>query len=78
MNTLSVTDFETNFSAILMRVKNGENIGISYGNSKKPIAKIIPIDTFIDASRNIGILEGIATFKEYGDGKISEEEFLGL
>jgi len=35
-----------------------------------------PADT--NKRRTIGILEGKASFKETGDGKITMEEFLGL
>jgi hypothetical protein len=35
-----------------------------------------PFDT--KKRRTIGILEGKASFKEIGDGKITMEEFLGL
>ena len=35
-----------------------------------------PMNT--NQSRTIGILEGKASFKEEGDGKITIEEFLGL
>jgi hypothetical protein len=32
----------------------------------------------IDVPRKIGVLDGKATFKKRGTGKITEEEFLGL
>jgi hypothetical protein len=32
----------------------------------------------LDNRRTIGILSGKATFKEIGDGKITEKEFFGL
>jgi adenosine/AMP kinase len=57
-------------------VKNGENVKILYGKSKKPVAMIIPIEN-INSPRKIGVLDGKAAFKLKGDGKISEEEFLG-
>jgi len=38
---------------------------------------ITPIEN-INSPRVIGILDGKATFKEKGNGKISEEEFLGI
>jgi hypothetical protein len=43
------------------------------------IKKCGRINTMEDtnAPRNIGILDGIASYKEEGDGKISLEEFLG-
>jgi antitoxin (DNA-binding transcriptional repressor) of toxin-antitoxin stability system len=77
MKALTVAELKTNFSDVLVRVKNGENVKILYGKSKKPVAMIIPIEN-INSPRVIGILDGKATFKEKGNGKISEEEFLGI
>ena len=77
MNAMTVAEIKTHFSDVLVRVKNGENIKILYGKAKKPVAMIVPIEN-VDSPRRIGILDGKATFKEIGDGKITEEEFLGL
>ena len=67
MEALSVAELKTHFSEVLLRVKNGENIKILYGKSKKPIAMIVPIENYCDP-RRIGILEGTASFKELKDG----------
>ena len=77
MKALTVAELKTNFSDVLSRVKNGENVKILYGKSKKPVAMIIPIEN-INSPRGIGILDGKATFKTNGNGKISEKEFLGI
>jgi len=77
MKALTVAEIKSNFSNILIHVRNGENYKILYGKSKKPIAMIVPINN-IDNPRKIGILDGKAAFKVKGNGKISEEEFLGL
>jgi len=77
MKALTVAQIKTNFSDILVMVKNGEKVKILYGKSKKPVAMITPIEN-INNPRVIGILDGKATFKINGDGKITEEEFLGL
>ena len=77
MKALTVAEVKTNFSDILVRVKNGENIKILYGKSKKPVAMIVPIEN-ANNPRTIGILDGKATFKINGSSKITEEEFLGL
>ena len=73
---MTVAEFKAQFSRVLTRVKNGENIRILYGKSKKPVAMIVPINK--DSPREIGILNGKAGFKVKGNGKISEEEFLGI
>jgi antitoxin (DNA-binding transcriptional repressor) of toxin-antitoxin stability system len=77
MKTLTVAEVKTNFSDILVQVKNGEKVKILYGKSKEPIAMIIPLDN-MKSHRKIGIFDGIASFKEKDDGKISLEEFLGI
>jgi antitoxin (DNA-binding transcriptional repressor) of toxin-antitoxin stability system len=77
MKALTVAELKTNFSEILIQVKNGENVKILYGKSKKPVAMIIPIEN-INCPREIGILDGKAAFKINGSSKISEEEFLGI
>jgi antitoxin (DNA-binding transcriptional repressor) of toxin-antitoxin stability system len=77
MKALTVAELKTNFSEILIQVMNGENVKILYGKSKKPLAMIIPIEN-INCPREIGILDGKATFKINGNSKISEEEFLGI
>jgi antitoxin (DNA-binding transcriptional repressor) of toxin-antitoxin stability system len=77
MKALTVADLKTNFSDVLTRVKNGENVKILYGKSKKPIAMLVPINN-IDSPRSIGIFDGKAKFKISGSSKITEEEFLGL
>ena len=77
MKAITVTDIETNFSDVLIRVKNGEKIKITHDNFEEPIAMIVPIEDNAVA-RKIGILNGKAKFNMNGDGKISEDVFLGL
>jgi antitoxin (DNA-binding transcriptional repressor) of toxin-antitoxin stability system len=72
-----VAEAKAHFSDVLVRVKGGENIKILYGKSKKPVAMIVPIEDR-DGPRKIGILDGKATFTTGGNGKITEEEFLGI
>ncbi|MDR1182098.1 MAG: hypothetical protein LBL13_09000 [Bacteroidales bacterium] len=78
MKEVTVEEVKTHFSDILLQVKNGEKVKILYGKSKKPIAMIVPLEEEKDTPRKIGILDGVASYKEDGDGKISLEEFLGL
>ena len=76
MKALTVAELKAHFSEVLGYVKNGENVKILYGKSKKPVAMMVPIENS-NEPRRIGLLEG-AKFKELGNGKISEEEFLGI
>jgi antitoxin (DNA-binding transcriptional repressor) of toxin-antitoxin stability system len=77
MEAMTVAQIKTNFSDILIRVKNGENVRILYGKSKKPVAMIVPIN-YINSPRKIGVLDGKASFQTNGNSKISEEEFFGI
>ena len=77
MKALTVNEIKIHFSDVLARVKNGESVKILYGKSKKPIAMIVPIKNAHN-SRQIGVLDGKATFSINGNSKISEEEFLGI
>ena len=77
MKAITVSDVETNFSDVLIRVRNGERFKVSYDNFEEPVAMIIPIEEN-NLSRKIGILDGKASFAVHGDGKVSGDEFLGL
>jgi len=77
MKALTVAEIKNNFSDILVKVRKGENYKVLYGKSKKPVAMIVPIQ-YMDNPRKLGILDGKAKFKINGNGKITEEEFLGL
>jgi antitoxin (DNA-binding transcriptional repressor) of toxin-antitoxin stability system len=79
MKTLTVGDVKTHFSEILKEVQNGEQIAISFGKKKKVIAYLVSeIKSEPKPKRKLGLWEGKATFSWVGDGKITEEEFLGL
>lgn len=77
MKAMTISDVERNFLDVLSQVKNGEKFKILQDNLQEPVAMIIPVENKI-ISRRIGIMDGKAKFTINGDGKISEEEFLGL
>jgi len=77
MKTMTVAEIKTHFSDVLAQVKNGENFKILYGKSKKPVAMLIPIEKR-GKPRKIGILDGKALFSSKGNGKITEDEFIGI
>lgn len=77
MIQMTVGDFKAQFSQVLDSVLQGEEVEILYGRAKKPVACLSPIQQ-VKPPRKIGTLEGIASFTEVGDGKISMEEFLGI
>jgi len=78
METLLSTQITPNFSKIAAGLQKGKRFGILYGKAKKPVAMLVPFENRKNTGRKIGILEGKASFSELGNGKITEEEFLGL
>ncbi len=79
MKTLQVGELKKRFSEVLDKVRNGEEIAVSYGKKKELVAVIVPISKYQKKNkRNIGILAGKAGFKASKDFKISEEEIFDL
>ena len=78
MEQMTVADFKSKFSDVITKVANGKSILILYGRTKRPIAVLSAYTADTDGKRTIGTFDGIASFSEVDDGKITEEEFLGL
>ncbi len=77
MKSLTVGEVKTHFSELISLVQKGEKVKILYGKSKKPVAMLVPLED-MKKDREIGLLDGKASFTMLGDGKITEEEFLGI
>ncbi len=79
MNTIQIGDLKNHFSDVIKRVKNGNEIIITFGRKKENVAVIIPFEKYqTKIIRKIGILEGKATMKIHNDFEITEEELLKL
>ena len=78
MEQMTVADFKSRFSEVISMVANGESIQILYGRTRRPIAVLSPCNSGTEGKRIIGTFDGIASFSEVDEGKITEEEFLGL
>jgi prevent-host-death family protein len=77
MKTLPVGQFKANFSEIIKHVKQGEEVGISFGKKKETIAVLIPYARYKKKSvRKLGILLNKASFQLLKDYKMSDDEFL--
>ncbi|MDY6969034.1 MAG: type II toxin-antitoxin system Phd/YefM family antitoxin [Spirochaetota bacterium] len=77
MKTLQVSEFKKNFSEVLKKVRQGEEVAVSFGKHKEKIAVLIPYSSYKKKhKRKIGILENKASFKLTDNFEISEEEFL--
>jgi antitoxin (DNA-binding transcriptional repressor) of toxin-antitoxin stability system len=77
MKTLPVAEVRTNFSSLLKEVEAGQEIGISFGRKKLPIAVIMPIGEYLKSRpRKLGTLEGKVTVEFKDDWAITDEELL--
>ena len=77
MKTFTVGDFKTHFSAMVERVRSGEEIIISYGKKKENVAVLIPYAAYKTKKIRLGLLQG-KSFKIHDDFKMTEEELVGL
>jgi antitoxin (DNA-binding transcriptional repressor) of toxin-antitoxin stability system len=79
MKSLSVGEFKARFAEVLEMVQQGESVGVLYGKSRKPIAKLVPMNgSQSKKKRKIGILDGKVNIRFAKNFKMTEEEFLGL
>ena len=78
MVAMTVGELKADFSEVLNKVQQGEEVHVLYGRAKKPVARIVPFEKELPP-RKIGILEGKATITIGEDFKFkSVEEFLGI
>ncbi len=81
MKSLPVGEFKAQFSEVLQKVQQGESVGVLYGKSKKPVAKLVPMngsDSMKAGKRKLGLLEGKMKVVFAPDFKMNEEEFINL
>jgi len=78
METMTVGDFKANFSEVLKKVLNGEEVAISYGKRKEIVARLVPGSGEKKQKRKIGIFEtnGKVVFNK--NFSITEAEMVGL
>ena len=76
MKTLQVGELKAKFSKILEDVKNGEEIGISFGKKKETIAVIVPYSKYKKKNKvKLGLLEGKGRCVIHDDFTMTDEEF---
>ena len=79
MKSLPVGEFKAQLSEILEMVQQGETVEIVYGKKRKPVARLVPINSLKPKKkRKLGILEGKVKVKFAKDFKMTEEEFINL
>ena len=78
MKSLTVGEFKAQFSEVLELIQQGESVGVLFGKSKKPVAKLVPMTEAKKGKRKLGLLEGKMKVVFAPDFKMTEEEFVNL
>ena len=79
MKSLPVGELKAQFSEVLEKVQQGESFEITYGKSKKPVAKIVPINgAKPKKKRKLGIWEGKVKYVFADKFKMTDEELIDL
>ena len=73
MKTIKVGELKDNFSQILRRIQDGEEIVISYGKKGSKVAVLVPYKNYKkDAPRTLGLLKGRASCEITDDFNIDD------
>jgi len=79
METYSIGELKTRFSEVIGRLKEGQEIVISYGKKKVKIAVLVPYDRYkTKPKRELGLLKSRGRCVIHEDFKMSDEEILAL
>ena len=77
METLTVGELKARFSEILGRIRNGQEIVISYGKKREKVAVLIPFAKFHKKKeRPLGILKDEGKCVIHDDFKLTDEQVL--
>jgi len=77
MRTLTIGELKTGFSEVLKKIRNGEEIVISYGKKREKVAVLVPYSAYAPApERTLGLLKNRARCIIHDDFEITEEELL--
>jgi antitoxin (DNA-binding transcriptional repressor) of toxin-antitoxin stability system len=80
MRTMTTADFKAQFSSVVDDLKNGNEVVITYGREKKPLATIVPQSKMQkpNFSIELGDLKTAGWTYTLKDFDMSEEELLSL
>jgi len=81
--TLSVADFKSDFSEVLHKVRNGEEVVLGYGRNHEKVAVLVPYEkyrrlTARKKKREAGMLVGKCEISFGKNFKITDKELLGI
>ena len=77
MLTIPVAELKAQFSKVLAAVRAGERVGVLYGESREPVAMIVPYESVVLPERDVGFLDGRVRIVFMDDFDVTEEELLG-
>ncbi|MGA2570777.1 MAG: toxin-antitoxin system subunit antitoxin [Terracidiphilus sp.] len=58
MASASIFEAKTNLSKLVQRALKGEDVQITSGRERKPVVRLVPVDSALASSR-LGFLEGL-------------------
>jgi prevent-host-death family protein len=77
MAQLSIAQAKSHFSDVIRLVESGEEVTVTRGPKKEPVATIIPVKPHPDRpERKLGTLEGRMTVIFHDDWYMTDEELL--
>ena len=77
MKSIAVGEFKAQFSSIIKELQEGHPIAITYGKKRTKLAVLVPYDQYVkSAKRQIGVLQGKASYEMPDDFKMTDEAFL--
>jgi antitoxin (DNA-binding transcriptional repressor) of toxin-antitoxin stability system len=77
MKSIAVGEFKAQFSSIIKELQAGHSIAITYGKKRTKLAVLVPYDQYVkSAKRQIGVLQGKASYNMHDDFKLTDEAFL--
>jgi prevent-host-death family protein len=77
MKSIAVGEFKALFSSVIKELQEGHPITITYGKKRTKLAVLVPYDQYVKATkRQIGVLQGKASFTMHDDFKLTDEAFL--
>lgn len=79
METLTVGELKARFSEVLGRLREGEEIAISYGKKRERVAVLVPYAKRRNSpKRTLGPLKGQATCVIHDGFEMTDDELLAL
>jgi prevent-host-death family protein len=77
METLAIGELKARFSEVLEKVRNGEEIVISYGKRREKVAVMVPYSAYgFRGKRGLGLLKGRGRCVIHDDFELSDKDVL--